>query len=223
MTVNKLKIIRGSRTLDNVRKNDPPLRLNELVLLNITTKDMHLPITRVTDYESPQFEESTNVIDKSVKPKDPRSRRRLVLKSNKTKLYIKPKQTKNNSPPEPPKATDEVLKKTPEKNISCNICHEEKKKNQIEIFSCKHDFCFECLDSFRNFKCPVCRKDIEKEMSDGLVDLIRERINSDQKETAREIEEDDERMLRGESSSGSMDDTLERLSQLIQGVRIGSP
>ena len=59
-----------------------------------------------------------------------------------------------------------------EETKECCICLEEDSNKFIE-FSCKHSFHETCVSQLRRYDCPMCRKNIAKELPSSVVKQIR--------------------------------------------------
>lgn len=73
--------------------------------------------------------------------------------------------------------------------LECCICQETKNKKDVKIFKCTHIVCKNCFTRLRDTTCPMCRADIEGELSARMRREVLERKEDDQ-------DERDENLLR---------------------------
>ena len=65
------------------------------------------------------------------------------------------------------------------KSFTCDICYETKTYKERTILHCNHRFCSNCIDSWNNFTCPICRKNVIQENNFFRVNFILKRIENE--------------------------------------------
>jgi hypothetical protein len=70
-----------------------------------------------------------------------------------------------------PKVVDISQENSLSKDVNCAICHEDM-KNPIRMVKCGHEYCYECIRAWSNyrvqFKCPLCRQEICAHVSEFI-------------------------------------------------------
>ena len=54
--------------------------------------------------------------------------------------------------------------------VECCICYE---KHYITKTNCRHCICVNCLMVLRSLKCPICRRDLSKELPKNLLNFLK--------------------------------------------------
>lgn len=64
-------------------------------------------------------------------------------------------------------------------SLECCICYDYYTKHNITHFSCNHFICNLCILKLKNFKCPLCRSDIQPDLTSKQVNKINKNIESE--------------------------------------------
>ena len=65
--------------------------------------------------------------------------------------------------------------------LECIICLES--KNYVTTTSCNHNLCVDCLFRIKEMICPMCRKDLSKELPSIVKDNIIKKKQENKKQT----------------------------------------